>query len=65
MCGILFYKSHPKFKHEETYTHTRQKHRGPDDTQMYDDGTFVFGFHRLSINGISNGNQPCASTDAP
>lgn len=34
------------------------KHRGPDDSEIVKKGSHVFGFHRLAINDIENGNQP-------
>ena len=37
------------------------KHRGPDETKIWNNKSFWVGFHRLSINDISNGQQPFIS----
>jgi asparagine synthase (glutamine-hydrolysing) len=41
-------------------------HRGPDSTQTFQDDTIFMGFHRLSINDLSeDGHQPmCLKDDA-
>ena len=36
-------------------------HRGPDDSQFYDDKDLCLGFRRLSIIDIENGQQPMLS----
>lgn len=62
MCGIFFYKdgklSEESIKHiKEQFE--RIKHRGPDDSQFIVNNNRCIGFHRLSINGITEkGDQP-------
>jgi asparagine synthase (glutamine-hydrolysing) len=34
------------------------EHRGPDDIGIYDDGSSILGFRRLSIIDLENGHQP-------
>lgn len=34
------------------------RHRGPDESSIVKKGSHVFGFHRLAINDVENGNQP-------
>ena len=38
-------------------------HRGPDDSQIYDDGVLALVFRRLAIVGLSNGRQPIFNED--
>jgi len=71
MCGIFAFISILKNKkisdlHDLlVYNCNKIKHRGPDNSQYktFDDKIFM-GFHRLSINDISeNGNQPLILDD--
>jgi asparagine synthase (glutamine-hydrolysing) len=58
MCGIfacLNCTCDAKTVHEYF---NKIKHRGPDDSEIVKKGSHVFGFHRLAINDIENGNQP-------
>ena len=69
MCGIFCYfnvgkqisKNIDDFK-QEFYS---IKHRGPDHSSIqFVDTNIIFGFHRLSINGLdSSGNQPMIIND--
>jgi len=56
MCGIWFTES----SHSAAEAcFEKIKHRGPDISQMKRVGKSLFGFHRLSINDLSDsGNQP-------
>ena len=64
MCGIFFYQLVNQIFNSETIkvlerNFNRIQHRGPDNSQkiIYQDK--FLGFHRLSINGLSEqGNQP-------
>lgn len=71
MCGIFAFISLLKKKNiSEIYDFlvencNKIKHRGPDNSkyEVYDDKLFM-GFHRLSINDVSeNGNQPLVYDD--
>ena len=70
MCGIFAFISIRNKKISDwrdllIHNCNKIKHRGPDNTQYrsYDDKIFM-GFHRLSINDISeNGNQPLILDD--
>ena len=39
------------------------RHRGPDDTGFFRDGTVAFGFNRLSIIDLAGGAQPMSNED--
>lgn len=51
MCGITLLNVNSDEEHSIS-------HRGPDSTQELIIDNYRFIFHRLSINGIKNGNQP-------
>lgn len=58
MCGIwLFLNTENKFGDLIKYS-TNIKNRGPDNTSIYESDNIYAVFHRLAINGTSNGNQP-------
>ena len=67
MCGIFAYISETPITDERKETLTKElyksQHRGPDNTQIYSTEYVFLGFHRLSINGIENGNQPMQHPD--
>ena len=57
MCGIFYTNSSDSSGQLVENLH-KIRHRGPDKTTyMYCENHFI-GFHRLSINGLSNGDQP-------
>ena len=41
----------------------RLVHRGPDDKGFYQDGPFIAGMRRLSINDVEGGQQPLFNTE--
>ena len=64
MCGITFYKiENDIIDNSEMYNKfMKTSHRGPDNSCIYQDDEIFMGFHRLSINDVSNnGNQPFSS----
>lgn len=54
MCGIWYYSG--SIPAVDIYDNI--KHRGPDNTVIKYTASGIFVFHRLSINGLENGNQP-------
>ena len=62
MCGIFAYISETpitdELKSELTKEFYKSQRRGPDNSQIIVYKYVFLGFHRLSINGIDNGNQP-------
>lgn len=63
MCGIFLYCGKPTDPQVLRECFLRSQHRGPDNTQFvvhyFHDKMLAFGFHRLSINGLSaKANQP-------
>jgi len=60
MCGIFAYLGKKLSFSDLNYGFEKLRNRGPDNTQIeYITKNIVFGFHRLSINDVSdNGNQP-------
>lgn len=67
MCGIfaIFSKTNIPLKDnliKECIS--KIKHRGPDNTKIIVDKSYILGFHRLSINDVSsNGDQPFTVTN--
>lgn len=64
MCGIAGNIGNKNF-HEE---HLRKmltsiKHRGPDQTSIYQNGPLQSGMVRLSINDLDNGHQPLSNNE--
>ena len=55
MCGI-FALLHPELIQVDSFY--KGACRGPDETVFYKLPDVWLGFHRLSINGVSNGSQP-------
>ena len=55
MCGI-FALIHPGSFQTDSFN--KGIHRGPDETVLYNLQDVWLVFHRLSINGVSNGTQP-------
>jgi asparagine synthase (glutamine-hydrolysing) len=63
MCGIFLYCGTPTDPQALRECFLRSQHRGPDNTQFIvyyiNDTMLAFGFHRLSINGLSaKAHQP-------
>lgn len=63
MCGFVGYVNEQKVignkeKNEINNMLNLIHHRGPDDTGFFKDDHIVFGFKRLSIIDVENGNQP-------
>lgn len=69
MCGIFAYISKYRKNQILNHTHTYNnflniKNRGPDNTQYKTINNALLGFHRLSINDLSDaGNQPMEYND--
>lgn len=68
MCGIFAYITNQENyikKHNKIYNNfLHLKNRGPDNTQSLIINNIFLGFHRLSINDITNaGNQPMKYKD--
>jgi asparagine synthase (glutamine-hydrolysing) len=66
MCGILgqisFNKSHPSQYGQFRHALDLQDHRGPDDSDIYEEKEFIFGHRRLSIIDLaSHARQPMRS----
>jgi asparagine synthase (glutamine-hydrolysing) len=60
MCGIYSVLNYTSYKHHLS-KFLKITHRGPDDSSMkeHKDHNILLGFHRLSINGLSQeSNQP-------
>lgn len=65
MCGIFAYIGQ-RFKHSDIVdSFNRLKPRGPDNSSLnYINDYITFGFHRLTINDLSDlGNQPFQMND--
>lgn len=66
MCGIAGYVD---YKRAEAHREELRKmteviiHRGPDSVGYYEDDAVGLGFRRLSIIGITNGQQPILNED--
>ena len=62
MCGItgIYHFNSQLTVEEDVLAQMTEKihHRGPDETSLYTDKNFGFGFKRLSIIDIENGHQP-------
>lgn len=67
MCGIAgvfnILKEQPVARAHVASMTMALNHRGPDDEAVFIDGPVGFGFKRLSIIDIANGNQPFFSED--
>lgn len=68
MCGIFSYFGNSVDYYTLYANFCKIKHRGPDKSRFlslsYAQGVeFVFGFHRLAINGIEDGDQPMQIDD--
>lgn len=68
MCGITGLYSLEKGRDFEKAAIVQRmsdsiRHRGPDDSAIYLNGQAAFGFRRLSIVDLLNGNQPFYSPD--
>ena len=64
MCGFvgILPENNKKFKDFKNLVNSFH-HRGPDDTQIYEDNNIQLGFKRLSIIDLTNGTQPFFSKD--
>jgi asparagine synthase (glutamine-hydrolysing) len=64
MCGFvgILPENNKKFKDFKNLVNSFH-HRGPDDTQIYEDNNIQLGFKRLSIIDLTNGAQPFFSKD--
>ena len=59
MCSIIGYCGEVADKDAFIKCFRKTKSRGPDDTRVLNAGNGVFGFHRLSIMGLTpDGMQP-------
>jgi len=58
MCGIFALINPTIFVKTVMDAFEMGKHRGPDETVFITLKNVWLGFHRLSINGVSNGSQP-------
>tara|TARA_E500000178_G_scaffold356482_1_gene434724 strand:+ start:5501 stop:7360 length:1860 start_codon:yes stop_codon:yes gene_type:complete len=59
MCGIAGYYINRKVDKQNILNMINsQRHRGPDGEGYYSYKNFTGGMNRLSINGLSNGDQP-------
>ena len=59
MCGIFFYKGNKFSKQDLLSNFNKIINRGPDKSKLININNNIFGFHRLSINDLSdNGMQP-------
>jgi len=64
MCGIFFYQHYNNkipinILKQIHLSIAKIAHRGPDNTQVKSENGKIFGFHRLSINGLNAlSNQP-------
>ena len=59
MCGIAGYYINRKVDKQNIFNMINsQRHRGPDGQGYYSYKNFTGGMNRLSINGLSNGDQP-------
>lgn len=58
MCGIFACLNCSCETKTTTDYFDKIRHRGPDESVIVKKGSHVFGFHRLAINDIENGNQP-------
>jgi asparagine synthase (glutamine-hydrolysing) len=66
MCGIAGFVTNSKRERDDT-TLARMtgliRHRGPDDHDLWTDGTAFLGHQRLSIVDLSTGHQPISNED--
>jgi len=58
MCGIFALIRPSIYVKTVMDAFDKGKHRGPDESSFYTLKNVWLGFHRLSINGLSNGSQP-------
>jgi asparagine synthase (glutamine-hydrolysing) len=58
MCGIFSLIRPSIYVKDAMNAFEKGKHRGPDESVFHTLKNVWLGFHRLSINGISNGSQP-------
>ena len=62
MCGFLSFISTDSLRNERIgqvrEAMKQSRHRGPDDTKLWNDSQACFGFNRLSIIDIENSGQP-------
>lgn len=58
MCGIFALIRPSIYVKTAMDAFEKGKHRGPDEYIFYTLRNVWLGFHRLSINGVSNGSQP-------
>ena len=58
MCGIFALIRPSIFVKTAMDAFEKGKHRGPDESIFYTLRNLWLGFHRLSINGVTNGSQP-------
>lgn len=66
MCGIAGYVDYKRAEaHREELRRMTEViiHRGPDSVGYYEDSAAGLGFRRLSIIGITNGQQPMLNED--
>jgi asparagine synthase (glutamine-hydrolysing) len=65
MCGIsgVFRPNAPPKREELESMNECLCHRGPDDEGYYQDGSLGFAHRRLSIIGLTTGQQPITSED--
>ena len=63
MCGFIGFNSKKYLKYIDKSL-LQIRHRGPDDSGVYNDSNIVFGFQRLSILELTDlGHQPMISRD--
>jgi len=65
MCGIAGFVSNSKRERDDTLARMTGviRHRGPDDHDLWTDGTAFLGHRRLSIIDLSTGHQPISNED--
>lgn len=61
MCGIFGSVNLQQFQENVSQMGQSIKHRGPDDSGIYRNGTALLGHQRLSIIDIDGGHQPMQS----
>jgi asparagine synthase (glutamine-hydrolysing) len=64
MCGIAGYRGRASFAQDVLpQMLAALVHRGPDAAGIYQDGDYVAGMRRLSINDLASGDQPLFNED--
>jgi asparagine synthase (glutamine-hydrolysing) len=67
MCGIAGFVANFAGEHDTATTLARMtgilRHRGPDDSDLWSDGTAFLGHRRLSIVDLATGHQPMSNED--